>query len=193
MGRVFARAGGALRQWRHPPEFRIGASAWPADALAELASAIAAHDDGGMDGVLPDDVLPRGEVPELSDRSLADLATSLWRLRTRIERMNDAPRPVVRHLETAWDVLAGTGITIKDHVGEPFDPGLAMSVVAYEPTPGLSREQITEAVRPGVYLAGRSIQMAEVIVGTPETDPGTRPEARPGAQATGATEEARKR
>ncbi|MFI0405961.1 hypothetical protein [Actinomadura sp. 3N508] len=159
MGRVFARAGGALRQWRHPPEFRISASAWPADALAELARAIAAHPADGV----------QAPVPELPDGSLAELATSLWRLRARIERMDDPPRPVVRHLESAWDVLAGTGITIRDHVGEPFDPGLAMSVVAYEPTPGLAREQITEALRPGVYLDGRAVQMAEVIVGTPET------------------------
>ncbi|WUH98705.1 nucleotide exchange factor GrpE [Spirillospora sp. NBC_00431] len=178
MGRVFATAGGAIRQWRHPPEFRIKASAWPAGALADLARAMTAQ--GGAPA-RTDDVQPHGGVPELSDGSLADLATSLWRLRTRIERMDDPPRPVVRHLETAWDVLTGTGITIKDHVGEPFDPGLAMSVVAYEPTPGLAREQITEAVRPGVYLEGRTIQMAEVIVGTPE------------ATAAGATEEARGR
>ncbi|TDB91484.1 hypothetical protein E1264_01440 [Actinomadura sp. KC216] len=175
MGRVFARAGGALRQWRHPPEFRISASAWPADALAELARFVGAQGVGAADGG------GQAGVPGLADGSLAELATSLWRLRGRIERMDDPPRPVVRHLESAWDVLAGTGITIRDHVGEPFDPGLAMSVVAYEPTPGLAREQITETLRPGVYLDGRAVQMAEVIVGTPET---------PTSQAT--TEEARK-
>ncbi|TDD32231.1 hypothetical protein E1287_23690 [Actinomadura sp. KC06] len=174
MGRVFARAGGALRQWRHPPEFRISASAWPADALDELARAIADHPADGV----------QAGVPELPDRLLAELATNLWRLRTRIERMDDPPRPVVRHLEAAWDVLAGTGITIKDHVGEPFDPGLAMSVVAYEPMPGLAREQITEALRPGVYLEGRAVQMAEVIVGTPGSA---------GTPPTGATKEARER
>ncbi|MFI0366701.1 hypothetical protein ACH35V_02410 [Actinomadura sp. 1N219] len=182
MGRVFARAGGALRQWRHPPEFRIRASAWPADALAELARSVAVHGAGPAADV-PADV-PHAGAPELPDRLLAELATNLWRLRTRIERMDDPPRPVVRHLEAAWDVLAGTGITIRDHVGEPFDPGLAMSVVAYEPTPGLAREQITEALRPGVYLEGRAVQMAEVIVGTPGT---------PGTPPTGVTERAHKR
>jgi hypothetical protein len=180
MGRVFARTGAAFRQWRHPAEFRIEASAWPKDALAELARAITEHGAGppAADGELPAD------VTGLPDRALAELATNLWRLRTRIERMDDPPRPLVRSLEASWDVLADAGITIRDHVGEPFDPGRAMSVVAYEPTPGLAREQITEAVRPGVYRAGRSLQMAEVIVGTPENAD---------TRATAATEEAPKR
>ncbi|GAA4233545.1 hypothetical protein GCM10022254_36230 [Actinomadura meridiana] len=190
MGRVFARTGAAFRQWRHPAEFRIRASAWPEGALTELARAITAY--GAADGAAETDHrlevadLP-ADVTGLSDRSLAELATNLWRLRTRIERMDDPPRPLVRSLDAAWDVLTDTGITIKDHVGEPFDPGRAMSVVAYEPAPGLTRERITEAVRPGVYLAGRSIQMAEVIVGTPE------PADTPDEHATAATEEAPKR
>ncbi|MFC5750687.1 hypothetical protein [Actinomadura rugatobispora] len=230
MGRVVSGAGAALRQWRHPREFRIHASAWPADALTaltELARAEAARAEAaraeaaaaaldradappdtavrsgpatvaGADTVPADTVTdlpvpaPGGAAADddddtgpggLSGRSLADVATSLWRLRTRVDRMDDAPRAVVRHLETAWDALTDAGVEIKDHTGEPFDVGLAMSVVAYQPTPGLHREQIIETVRPGVYLGDHSIQMAEVIVGTPDPPPE--------APAAGTTEETR--
>jgi hypothetical protein len=131
----------------------------PADTVTDMPVAQVngtrpADDPAGPDG--------------LSARSLTDVATSLWRLRTRMAESDDAPRAVVRHLETAWDALSDAGVEIKDHVGDPFDPGLMMSVVAYQPTPGLRREQIIEAIRPSVYLGERQIQTAEVIVGTPE-------------------------
>ncbi|XVQ09339.1 hypothetical protein ACQP1W_43530 [Spirillospora sp. CA-255316] len=239
MGRVLSGAGAALRQWRHPREFRIHASAWPADALTaltELARAEAARAEAaaaaldradappgtaarpgtgataggstttgagtgaGADSAPAADTVtdlpvpgpgPGGTAAEdddtgpdgLTGRSLADVATSLWRLRARVDRMDDAPRAVVRHLETAWDALTDAGVEIKNHAGEPFDVGLAMSVVAYQPTPGLHREQIIETVRPGVYLGDRSIQMAEVIVGTPDPPPE--------APAAGPTEDTR--
>ncbi|WP_187438093.1 hypothetical protein [Actinomadura decatromicini] len=168
MGRVAARAGAALRQWRHPREFRIEASAWSADALAALARATA-------DAAPPGISAPRNGSGFPEDE-LADVATCVWRLRARVARMDDPPRAVVHHVETAWDALADGGVEIKDHAGEPFDPGLAMSVAAYQPTPGLVREQIIETIRPGVYLGSRSIQLAEVIVGTPG-NPGAPAEA----------------
>ncbi|GGU97678.1 hypothetical protein GCM10010182_12480 [Actinomadura cremea] len=206
MGRFIAGGRGALRQWRYPREFRIAAPAWPAAALAELtelarleaAAEEAAAEEAAAKAAEPParpaaasappaDTLtdvPVQEPAGLTGRSLADVATNLWRLRARIERMDDPPRALVRHLESAWDAFADAGVEIKDHAGEPFDHGLAMSVAAYQPTPGLHREQVIETVRPGVYLADRSIQMAEVIVGTPE---------RAGGPATGAMEETRGR
>ncbi|WP_026402405.1 hypothetical protein [Actinomadura rifamycini] len=207
MGRFVGGSRGALRQWRYPPEFRIAAPAWPADALAALTEsarleAAAAEPpppppaadtvtDTVTDVPAPAAPGPAGpaEPAGLGGRSLADVATSLWRLRARIERMDDPPRALVRHLESAWDAFADAGVEIKDHAGEPFDHGLAMSVAAYQPTPGLHREQIIETVRPGVYLDDRSIQMAEVIVGTPERT------EEPGAAgpASGAMEETRGR
>ncbi|MBE1531185.1 nucleotide exchange factor GrpE [Actinomadura algeriensis] len=180
MGRFVAGSRGALRQWRYPREFRIPAPAWPADALAEftelarleLANLEAAAEAAAAKAAPPAAAtVVDAPVPEpagLTGRSLADVATSVWRLRARIERMDDPPRALVRHLESAWDAFADAGVEIKDHAGEPFDHGLAMSVAAYQPTPGLHREQIIETVRPGVYLGDRSVQMAEVIVGTPE-------------------------
>ncbi|QFG24224.1 hypothetical protein [Actinomadura sp. WMMB 499] len=205
MGRIFAGSRGAFRQWRYPREFRIAAPAWPADVLAELtelarleaAAAKAAADAAAAEAVatpaadtvtdvpVPDPVPePVPEPAGLTGRSLAEVATSLWRLSTRIRRMDDPPRALVRNLEAAQDALTDAGVEIKDHIGEPFDLGLVMSVAAYQPTPGLRREQIIETLRPGVYLDDRSIQVAEVIVGTPE--PAEEP-------TTGAMEETRGR
>jgi hypothetical protein len=104
----------------------------------------------------------------LPGSSAADLATSVWRLRAKLAATSDAPRALVRHVDTAWDTLADAGIVIKDHLHEPFDPGLSISVAAYQATPGLRREEVIETLRPSVFLRGRTLQMGEVIVGTPE-------------------------
>jgi hypothetical protein len=45
---------------------------------------------------------------------------------------------------------------------------MALNVVSFEPTSGLTSEEIKETIKPSVALHGRLIQMGEVIVGTPE-------------------------
>ncbi|GLZ11155.1 hypothetical protein Acsp04_13900 [Actinomadura sp. NBRC 104425] len=106
--------------------------------------------------------------PGLPGRAVADVATSIWRLRSKLaDSPVEPPRAVVRHLESAWDALAEAGVQIQDHLNTPFDSGLALTVVAFQPTPGLSREQVVETVRPSVYLHDRVVQRGEVIVGTP--------------------------
>ncbi|WP_019633116.1 hypothetical protein [Actinomadura atramentaria] len=164
--------GAALRQWTRPPEFRIRRTPWPAEALAALADLARAAEAeraataGRADAVDPP---PAAEPAQgLPASSAADLATSLWRLRTRVAADPDAPRAVVRHADTAWDALADAGVEVKDHLGDPFDPGLSLTVVAFQPTPGLAREQVIETIRPSVYLHGETLQTAEVIVGTPD-------------------------
>jgi hypothetical protein len=151
-----------LRQWRQPREFRIRATAWSADsvaALAGLAAAAVAGPDAGQ--AAQDEGLP--------GRSVADVATSIWRLRNRMAGFPDGMRSATRHVEMAWDALAEAGVEIQDHLNDPFDSGLSLTVVAFQPTPGLGREQIIETIRPSVYLNNRRVQRAEVIVGTPDT------------------------
>ncbi|REE97132.1 hypothetical protein [Thermomonospora umbrina] len=152
-----------FRQWRYPREFRIPRGPSTERLKALLAAAQAA---GRADPPVPPpredaggEALPKGTV--------AGLATDLWRLRGRLDRVPDAPRAVVRHMEAAWSTLIDAGVEITDHLGEPYDPGLVLTVVAFQPTDGLAREEIVETVRPGVYLDGRQLQLAEVIVGTP--------------------------
>lgn len=107
-------------------------------------------------------------------RFLAELATGLWRLRQRMLQpgTGDPSEPMrwaYRHFEAVWDVLTQARIEVQDHTGAPFDPGMSLKVIAFQPTPGMDREIVTETIRPSVYYKGESIQMGEVIVGTPET------------------------
>jgi hypothetical protein len=105
------------------------------------------------------------------ERFAADIATAAWRLRARAASLPPEMRSLTRHIESLWDLLAQAGVDVRDHVDTPFDPGLALTVVAYQPTAGIDREQVVEAIRPSVYLRDRLIQKAEVIVGTP-AEPG---------------------
>lgn len=77
-------------------------------------------------------------------------------------------RKAYRHLESVWDVLTEAGVEIQDHTGAPFDPGLSLSVIARQPTAGITREKIVETVKPSIYFNKVLIQMGEVVVGTPE-------------------------
>jgi len=115
------------------------------------------------------------ESIEDRDRSrlLADIGTGLWRLRQKMLKPNsnepaDEMRRAYRHLESVWDALAQAGTEIIDHTDTPFDSGLSLKVVAYQPTSGLDRERVIETIKPTIFFRGRSIQMGEVIVGKPE-------------------------
>ncbi|MEA3401470.1 MAG: hypothetical protein U9R79_09555 [Armatimonadota bacterium] len=109
------------------------------------------------------------------DRVVADLATQLWRMRKRmLDADTGGPREEVRGeyraLEAAWDALSEAGVDIRDYTGKrmPQTGSYTVSVLAFEPTPGVTHEVITETVKPSVYFDGERIQMAEVVVATPE-------------------------
>ncbi|MFI6906061.1 hypothetical protein ACIBKY_32695 [Nonomuraea sp. NPDC050394] len=144
-----------VRQLRHPREFRIHAAAWPDDALV-------AFERLGTDRPTetPDDAL--------SGHSVAEVVTSLWRLDRRVRRLPGETRAVTRYLEMAWDSFTQAGIKVQEHVNDPFDPGLAIEVLSYQPAPGLDRDRVVETIRPSVYLNDHVIQRGEVIVGTPD-------------------------
>ena len=157
-----------------PAEFRI--------ALPVVDSAMAL---GYCDGALRaagDAVVPTSEVAPLGLAAvdvLTDLCTGLWRLRRRMidpetGRPLEEMRKPFRHLESVWDTLADAGVDIRDHTDEPVPEygSIGLSVLAYQPTPGLARERVVETVKPSIYVGGRLVQMGQVIVGTPEEESG---------------------
>ena len=178
---VAAGVAAAVRQRRFPRPLRIGAADLPdgIDALVDAVRALGeaaptgATAAGPDDGVAGDGAADDGDV--LDDRSLAGLATALWRTRRRmLQPGTDEPLPELRHafrhLQSTWQTLAAAGVTIQDHDGTPFESGLALEVLTFQPTAGLRAEQVVETVRPSVYVRTRTIQLGQVIVGTPDGD-----------------------
>lgn len=160
------RVAGALRQARFPRVFRIperGEPAGPAALAAELRSVLTA--------AAAPPATPSSPADDLAPL-LASLGTNLWRLRSRMlepggGKPRDEFRRLYRHVEALWDTLSGAGLNIVDHTDAPFDSGLSLKVISFEPQAGLARETVIETLRPTIFLRDRRIQVGEVIVGKP--------------------------
>ena len=105
-------------------------------------------------------------------RALSHIATNAWRAKVKMldaetgEAKQDMQR-VYRHIEAIFENLKSLGIETIDPTGRAYDSGMALKVVGFEPTPGLSKEEIKETIKPSISMQNRLIQMGEVIVGTP--------------------------
>ncbi|MFI5610672.1 hypothetical protein [Amycolatopsis sp. NPDC051903] len=159
------------RQRRHHKEFRIVAPRWGEEerttlrALAEQVTAALA-------------AARRPAEPGLSESDLAAAATALWRARKRLTGAEDrVARQAERFLSASQDALGAAGVLIQDHDGMPFEAGLALEPMLFEEQPGLPSQRVVETVRPSVYLAGKRIQMGQVIVGCPVAPGNTAEEA----------------
>ncbi|MEJ2885445.1 hypothetical protein [Actinomycetospora aeridis] len=165
------------RQWRQPRAFRIGPPAWDAEQRRRLQALVAQWAPPEQETApVPQ---PGDEEPgSLDEKALAIAATNLWRARRRLDRDDDGSasgRQLRKLLRSTGDALAEAGIDVQDHDGLAFDSGFALEALAFEDDHSVARETVTETVRPSVYLAGRRIQMGQVIVGQPvgaETDRG---------------------
>jgi hypothetical protein len=161
-----------FRQFSFPGPFRIEPEAIPEQmqgALERLAQG------KGL-----------GATPEESAKLLVGLATELFRLRQKMVKPGTSEPPeemrrAWRHLETMWDLFRQAEYEIQDLTGKRFEIGLELTVVAYQPTPGIDRETIIETLRPSIYHRGLQIQRGEVVVGKPES-PGGPAAAGPAAE-----------
>jgi hypothetical protein len=97
------------------------------------------------------------------------VATHFWRLRARLDRLEDssAGRAIRRHAEAALADLQEGGLEISDPTGQDYVTGLAVKVLQFQPNEEAQRETIAETIRPAVYFQDKLIQRAEVIVETP--------------------------
>lgn len=105
-------------------------------------------------------------------RALCTIATNAWRIKIKmIDPESGEPAEgmgrVYRHVEAQFDALQEVGIEVIDMAGRAYDSGMALKVITFEPTQGLSREEITETIKPSIHFKGQLTQMGEVIVGTP--------------------------
>lgn len=105
---------------------------------------------------------------------LAGLATQVWRARNRIidpetGEPREEMRRIHRHVEAAFEAFAQMGVVIKDWIQQPYDAGLPVKVLTFQPASDVQRDTVLEAVRPTVIWKDRLLQMGEVIVAIPES------------------------
>jgi hypothetical protein len=157
-----------VRQWRYPRALRIA----PREAAGGLDDLVG-RADAALRAAL---AAPESPAPVLDEGAIAAIATGLWRTRRRMvdpatgEADRELRRPF-RHLQSTWDALSEAGVVIQDHDGSRFNSGLALEVLGpFQPTAGLRWDQVIETVRPSVYVDGRTVQIGQVIVGTPEDE-----------------------
>jgi hypothetical protein len=101
---------------------------------------------------------------------VADLATVIWRMHLRLgaqAHLPDVMNRQKRELEAALDRMEQQGITVLAHTGEPYDPGKALKVIAFDDCEPGESPVITETIKPTIYFRSLLIQRGEVIVGTP--------------------------
>lgn len=114
------------------------------------------------------------KTPSVDQKTLAVIATNAWRAQNKMVdpmtgEAKEEMKRVYRYIETIIESLSQMGIQIIDPVGHQYDSGMALNVLSYEPTPGLTKEEIKETIKPSIALNGHLIQMGEVIIGTPQT------------------------
>ena len=141
----------------------------------ELKRILAEGGLGGSSGA----PFPKTEAAAAPDmlqamRDICPVATNAWRAKSKMVDPNtgqvreDMAR-IYRHIEGIFDGMAEMGVRIDDPKDQNYDPGMALKVVTFQRTPGLSRDRIVETIKPSVFWKDNLIQMGEVIVGTPET------------------------
>src|SRR5947209_20091663 len=94
---------------------------------------------------------------------IAEMATGLWRLRHRLLPGEEQPGPVLlrvrRDVESLWDRLLEAGVEVLEHTDQPYRPGDALKVLAFQAVPGIDQERVIETLRPTVYYRSQWIQM----------------------------------
>lgn len=154
----------SLRQLSYPKAFRIADPRWP-DFSKTVEDMVSLLQPAPLEGVKT----PRNDDELLG--LIANVGTVIWRLQRRSTTGVEAAeslRRISRDLESAWYALREAGIEINDHTGEAYDGGMALRVLAFEPTPELARDQVIETIKPTIYHKDKIIRVGEVIVGTPE-------------------------
>ncbi|RMI29111.1 hypothetical protein [Nocardia stercoris] len=106
---------------------------------------------------------------------LVELATGVWRLRTKVEAGTQDPdrllKSLARQLDSLNDALTEAGVVVQSHTGERFDAGQSVEVVAYAPSAAVRHETVTETITPTVYLDGKLAQLGQIVVAIPEVQP----------------------
>ncbi len=154
-----------VKQLKYPKEFRIFPLEMPFAELRQL--------EGLIKNLSKSNPNSSGATisQEINKEFLAEVSIGAWRLKKKMtdpktgEPLNEMSR-AYRHLESIITTIEREGIEIQDHDGQPFDAGLSLKVLTYQPLPNIDKEFIYDTIKPSVYLKGERILMGEVIVAT---------------------------
>lgn len=163
----------SLQLMKQPDEFRIPAVEFPDESqfienTLRIQQAMVAESKGGGE--------VRHPVPENVVKGMADIATHVWKARSRMidptsGEVREEMKRVHGDIQRIDRCLADLGVVIEDQTAKPFDYGLPWKVVATKPVPGLTKEIVTETLRPTIRWNQTIIQHAEVEIGTAPEKP----------------------
>ncbi len=103
----------------------------------------------------------------------AAILTNAWRAALKLrdagtgEPRDEGARKVYRHVDAIIQSMNHLGFELDDPTGKPYDSGLPLKVISFEPQAALLEETIIETMRPAIRLQGTLIQVGEIIVGIP--------------------------
>ena len=155
---------------KHPDEPRIPAAECPDEN--RVSEKIPRNQQAGQEDPEPADAEARYMIPGNVVRAMADIATNVWKARTRMVdaasgEVREEMRRVYRHIENVFADFEAMDLEVKDHTGDAFDYGLPLKVVTTQPTRGITRESVIETIKPTIYWNRQIIQMGEVVIATP--------------------------
>jgi hypothetical protein len=128
-------------------------------------------------GTAPAQPAPAGaDLPTALTGSIANIVTNLWRAKAKMVdpktgEPSEEMRRIHRHVEGALEAFTALGLRISDMVNQPYDAGLPVKVLTFQPTAGITRYTIVEVVRPTVIWQDTLLQMGEIVVGIPLQSP----------------------
>jgi hypothetical protein len=146
-------------------------------------------DDSEISSLVPVAVVPTQDLSPIAakshaiDQMVAEVATSLWYLKTKYfkrdwenqDSSDDDPRTrrALGRLNKGINALKHSGVEIHDPTNKRYPQGgeNMMRPIQFQPTVGLTFEKVTETVVPIVYLNERLIQRGEVFVAVPQDIP----------------------
>jgi hypothetical protein len=169
-----------------PPELGLNRPATGFDEVLKLISQLSAANASSADSRDTDG----SRVAEQANKiiaglaqQLASLATIGWKMQKRVIDAESGDirdnfdasdgRKLGRDVQSLLSLLSDMGITIRDRTGQSFDYGMPEKVIDAKPQPGISKERVTETLRPTVtwtthFFKEAMIQKGEVIIQTPE-------------------------
>jgi len=110
-------------------------------------------------------------IPEPLRKVLCLLATETWRLQRKIRRLSAESSPdelagIAASINRMDSGLRDFGVECREYTDQPYDPGMHLTVLAYEQVEGTqdNREVVIQTIAPGVFWGGQLIQQGEVVV-----------------------------